>query len=326
MAVRFALSSLLFGAALGCAEDATSEGPDSGVGGRPPAEAQEVRIATFNARNLFNDRIDGEPGILDEAGSTPSTAVYQAKLRNTATLLAQLEAHVIVLQEIENRAVLDELAARSELGREYPHRYLVAGNDPRGIDVGLMSTLPIISQVSHRADLFPRTDLPDGPKYRYARDCIEVQLEVAGRSLHVLGVHFKAKSNDDPDKRLAEAQHTRLLADATLARDPEALVVVLGDFNDFPGSPPMNALDGAAPLLFTSAGRRLPNARAWTVESSSAPGGRALHDDLLTSPSLTGAYVNGSVHILHDAELSRELADLSDHAPVVASYYIEPPR
>ncbi len=306
----------------GSAQGGSTSGGTGGEFDGGPKVPTEVRIGTFNARNLFNDRIDGESWILDEQQSTLSSGEYQAKLRDSATLLSQLDADVIMLQEIENRAVLDDLADRPEMTRSYPYRYLIPGNDPRGIDVGFLSSRPIESQVSHKDDLFPRIDLPDGPKYRYARDCLEIHLRVAGRPLILLGVHFKAKSNDDPDKRLAEAQHTRFIADFLAEQEPEAAIAVLGDFNDFPGSPPMDAIDGSP--MYQSTGRRLPSSDAWSVFSSATGTGVALHDDVVANPLLGSYYVKDSARIIHDDELPQNLADLSDHAPVVGTFLIQP--
>jgi hypothetical protein len=137
-------------------------------------------------------------------------------------------------------------------------------------------------------------------------------------------VHFKAKVDDDPTKRLAEAQRTRLVADRLREDDPEVKVVILGDFNDFPGTPPMSAIEGAAPAdVFGSAGMLLPAQDAWTVKSSSAPGGLALHDDLRSSSWLQERIIKGSVTILHDEELASELRPVSDHAPVAVTYRID---
>ncbi|MEZ4232120.1 MAG: endonuclease/exonuclease/phosphatase family protein [Polyangiaceae bacterium] len=303
----------------GSSQGGTAQGGAAGGTAKVPTA---VRIGTFNVRNLFNDKIDGESWILDEPQSTPTTAEYLVKLGATASIVSRLDADVVMLQEVENREVLDDLAERPEIGRDYPYRHLLPGNDPRGIDIGLLSSLPIESRASHVDDYFGRTDVANGPQYKYARDCVEIHLRVAGRSLILLGVHFKAKSNDDPDKRLAEAQHTRFIADVLAEKDPEAAIVILGDFNDFPGSPPMDAIDGAP--RFESTGRRLPAGDAWSVFSSSTNTGVALHDDVVANPLLGSYYVQDTASILHDDQLPQNLADVSDHAPVVGTFLIQP--
>ncbi len=132
----------------------------------------------------------------------------------------------------------------------------------------------------------------------------------------MLGIHFRAKVADDPEHRLAEAQETRRIADRLLGNDPELGLVVLGDFNDDPGSPPLEALEGPEPPL-TSVVSTLPLAERWTT------GEAQLFDDLLVNPWLRAALRPDSVSVLHDDDLGAKLADVSDHAPVAASFRVE---
>lgn len=226
-------------------------------------------------------------------------------------------ADIIALQEVENDVTLAALAARSELKKTYPHKVLLPGNDPRGIDVALLSTVPVKSAISHKDDYFAGSTSA-GKKYKYSRDCLEVHLDLASGELVLLVVHFKAKVDDDPTKRLAEAEHTRGIADAIVAKNPAARVVILGDYNDFPGTPPITAIEGAAPQLYPSTASKLGATNAWTVEFN---GQKLLHDDQHTNPALTALLDGASVTILHDTDLpSKALQDATDHAPVVATY------
>jgi hypothetical protein len=54
--------------------------------------------------------------------------------------------------------------------------------------------------------------------------------------------HFKAKSGDDPPRRLAEAQASSRIVNEVALRLPDAVVLLGGDLNDTPGSPPLDAL------------------------------------------------------------------------------------
>ncbi|MCC6646471.1 MAG: endonuclease/exonuclease/phosphatase family protein [Polyangiaceae bacterium] len=305
------------GATGGAGDAGAGAGGGAGLGGRAGgAPVVPTRIATFNTENLFNDKIDGEPWVQGEADSTPTPAQYQTKLASVAKILALTKADVIALQEVENQAVLDALAARPELGKSFPTRVLVPGNDPRGIDVALLSIYPTVEVISHKDELFTGSTSM-GETYKFSRDCLEVHLAVDGVRLALLVSHFKAKTSDNPAKRLAEAQRTRAIADGVMAKYPNAAVIILGDFNDFPGSPPVDALQGAAPALFSSSALTLPPGDAWTASYN---GQARLHDDHRVNPLLDAARVPGSVVILHDAMLPKELAGTSDHAPVAATY------
>lgn len=275
-----------------------------------------VRVATFNAQNFFNDKIDGEPGVQDEASSTPTAAGYQTKLSSVAKILSLTKADVIALQEVENKAVLDDLAAQPDLGKSFPTRVLIPGNDPRGIDVALLSTFPTVDVISHKDEIFTGSTSM-GDMFKFSRDCLEVHLAINGVRLVVLVSHFKAKTSDNPAKRLAEAERTRAIADGATAKYPNAAVLIIGDFNDFPGSPPIDALQGAAPKLYTSAALTLPAGDAW---STTFNGQVKLHDDHRVNPLLEAMRVPGSTVILHDAMLPAGLSQVSDHAPVVSTY------
>ena len=302
------------GGAAGAAGQAGSGGSSAGAAGKGTVQ---VRVATFNAENLFNDKIDGEPGIQDEAMSTPTTAGYKAKLSAVSEILGLTGADVIALQEVENQAVLDDLSAQPGLTKNYPTRISIPGNDPRGIDVALLSTYPAVDVFTHKDELFTGSTAM-GDSFKFSRDCLEVHLAINGVRLVVLVSHFKAKLADNPAKRLAEAERTRAIANAASAKYPEAAVLIIGDFNDFPGSPPINALQGAAPDLYTSAALTRPAADQWSVTFN---GQQKLHDDHRVNALLEMRRVPGSTMILHDPMLpNKTLQQASDHAPVVSTY------
>ncbi len=309
------------GGASGAAGRAGGGGVAGGAGGGGGAGlagkgSVPVRIATFNAENFFNDKLDGEPRVQDEVSSTPSPTEYQTKLKSVARILALTKADIVALQEVENMAVLDDLAARPELEKAFSTRVLLPGNDPRGIDVALLSTYPTLEVTSHKDELFTGSTAM-GDSFKFSRDCLEVHLSINGSRLVMLVSHFKAKVSDNPAKRLAEAERTRAIADGLTAKYPGAMVLILGDFNDFPGTPPINALQGAAPNLYTSAALTLPAADAWSVTFN---GQTRLHDDHRVNGALEALRVAGSTTILHDAMLPPDLTKTSDHAPVVSTY------
>jgi endonuclease/exonuclease/phosphatase family metal-dependent hydrolase len=258
------------------------------------------------------------------AETIATTANYQTKLAGIASILKTINPDVVLLQEVEGPEVLADLTSQPQLAAAgYTQRILLQGNDPRGINIAALSRIPFTQIISHKDDKFAVAG-NSSTSYRYSRDCLELHAEVNGRHVVFLGVHFKAKVDDDPQKRLAEGQHTRYLASTLRKADPSTLVIILGDFNDFPGTPPMDAIEGAAPAeIFASVGSTVGAALAWTAVSSSAPGGKALHDDQRVSPDLFALLKAGSVTILHDTDLPKNLQSVSDHAPVAATYLIK---
>jgi endonuclease/exonuclease/phosphatase family metal-dependent hydrolase len=280
-------------------------GGGGGTGGE--VEPQPLKILNWNVRNFFNDVDDSD----DPDEPLPlSTSEWNEKRQAVAAVIAEMDPDVAILAEVENLAVLEDLAA--EVGKGHEHLALFKGNDPRGIDIAAMSRLPFDSTVTHAAESF-KLEGTSGPSFFYARDCLEAHVTFNGRRIALLGVHFKAKDNDDPDKRLAEAQHTRAIADALTGEDPELAVVILGDFNDLPASPPYQAVIGSP--AFTNAALESP-APQWTFDYM---GNLELVDHQIANPLLAGMLDASSAVIRHGADVDAA----SDHAPVMATYDVK---
>jgi predicted extracellular nuclease len=283
-----------------------------GSGGGPPA-GEPLRVLNWNARNFFNDIDDSTA----DGEEVVSAAEYQAKREAVADVLRALAPDVAVLQEIENLGVLEALNTM-HLEGAYPHAALVDSADPRGIDVAALSKIPFDNVVSHLGDMFTKVGT-NGPTYTFARDALELHLTVNGRHVVLIGVHFRSKGPpDDPDKRLAEAQHTRAIADGIAAADPTAAIAILGDFNDLPGSPPVNAVAGAGETAFDDVAMLLPSASRWTFNFN---GSLELVDHQMANSLLRGMLDESAVEIPHGPEIDAA----SDHAPIVATYRISRP-
>jgi endonuclease/exonuclease/phosphatase family metal-dependent hydrolase len=261
----------------------------------PAAPAQVVvRLATWNVHDLF-DEVDRRepPGALDEV---PSPAEVAARLEAVAAVLRRLDADVVLLQEVEDRSLLERLAARAG----YPEARLVEGNDPRGIDVALLSRLPVRRYESHAGEREPDGTL------RWPRDAVEAEVAAGGRTLVLVGSHLSSHLSDpDGARRARQAAGLRALADAAAAAAPGGLVVVGGDLND------EAAALALAPLLGDGAWRAaLPaaGAAAWTWSDGSR---RAALDHLALPAGQAEALLAARV------EGGADVAAASDHRPVV---------
>jgi predicted extracellular nuclease len=265
-----------------------------------------LRVMTFNTHNFFDDT-KNSPG---KQETVVTTAQYNDHRASVAAVIETIAPDVVMLQEIENLGVLEDLD--KTLGNTFPERQLFEGNDPRGIDIGILSKIKIDKAVSHAADKFKL--LGTQTTYSYARDCLEVHMTVGGKHVALLGVHFRSKGGDvaadDPDKRLAEAQHTRAIADEIAKADPSAEILVVGDFNDTTGSEAQKAVIAQNPT-YVDVAASVQGGWSYTYQ-----GQKALIDHMIGTPGLTGSLVAGSVTILHDADVSKA----SDHAPVAATF------
>lgn len=288
------------------------EGGGGGSGGFV-LTGEPLKVVTWNTRNFFDNQ-DNSTAVGEDV-LTP--AQYQAKKSAVGAVLRELDADVVVLQEVENLGILQALNDQ-ELGGAYVDQRLVDSNDPRGIDIGALSKIPFDDVVSHLNDTFVKEGT-NGPTYTYARDALELHLTHGGQRVVLIGVHFRSKgAPDDPDKRLAEAQHTRAIADEIAAADPTAAIAVLGDFNDLPGSPPVLAIQGSGEAVYDDVAMLAPQEDRWTYDYN---GALELVDHQMADPVLRARLDPASVTILH----GQMVEDASDHAPIMATYLLSAP-
>jgi endonuclease/exonuclease/phosphatase family metal-dependent hydrolase len=279
----------------------------AGCGAVPPAAprtaASALRVATWNVHDLF-DEVDRTAPPGDRDTVLPNAEV-EAKLERVARVLARADADVVVLEEVEDEPLLARLAATGPLAARGYAAHLRDGFDPRGIDVGVLARVAVGGYVHHLEDR-----APDGG-HLFSRDCVEVHLDVGGRPVVLLGNHLVSRLDPAADpRRRAQAAAVRAIADALSAADPAALVVVLGDLNDLPGSAALAPLlgDGAVVDL----GAALPPAEAWTW---SGGGERERIDYVLVprgaAPAVAGVAVLGG----------EDVAAASDHRPLVVDLW-----
>jgi len=202
-----------------------------------------LRLATFNVENLlmrcdfkragvvgaerkFNqvsnakdaDRVDAAFNVLSEDDRTL-----------TAQALAATRADVCALQEVENLVTLTAFHNRYVTrwaDRPYQERILHEGNDGRGIDVALLSRLPVRRHKSHAGETFGSLGLtpPKGKSARsrvFRRDCLEVDIVKDGRELTLYVCHFKSM------------QAVRRIIERRFAKPAEEDWIILGDLNDY---------------------------------------------------------------------------------------------
>ena len=292
----------------GSGAGSSSTASSGGSGGGGPA--QPLKVMNWNVQNLYNDVYDS--GIPDEQKA--STADYQEKLDDIAAVIKAMDPDVAVLQEVENMKVLEDLNAK--LGGVYKGLAHVDSNDPRSIDVVALGRTPFDAVVSHKDEPFVLAGT-NGPQYRFARDCVEMHVTVNGRHVVFLGVHFRSKGPpDDADKRLAEAQRTRAIADGIAAADPTAAIVVLGDFNDLPGSPPVRAVVGEGERAWKSVADEVPQGERWTFNYQ---GELELIDHQIANPVLASFLAPGGAVIRH----GKDVEAASDHSPLMATYLVK---
>ncbi|HZR20416.1 MAG TPA: endonuclease/exonuclease/phosphatase family protein [Verrucomicrobiae bacterium] len=197
------------------------------------ARGEVFRIATFNLENY-----------LDSAAGTRPAKSKESKAKIRESILA-LRPDVLAVEELGSASALLELRdSLREAGLDLEHwQLLVAGE--ADIHVGLLSRFPFSASRPHTNETF----LLDGRRFHVSRGFAEVDIQVnPAYRFTLIAAHLKSKRAsalaDEAQIRLEEARLLREKIDSVLTANPNANLVVLGDFNDTKDSESTKAILG----------------------------------------------------------------------------------
>lgn len=284
-----------------------ASGRKSGGRAAAPPRAPGFKIATWNLENFF----DGWDDPFREDEETEPSFVSEPRRQRIADALRLLDADVVCLQEVENRFALEEFVSQYLPDSGY-QAVLVEGNDGRGIDVALLSRLPVDSVTSYRHRRFPDAQ---GREQRFQRDFLRVRIGGAINA-DLFVVHFKSQQGGDGADvvREAEARAAVAILRAELDRDPQWRALVAGDFNEVAGQPAVELF--LQPRAAGGAG--LADACAGTDKTSYHREPYVSRIDyLMLTPALAAELKEATVV---DALPGADLRCCSDHFPVAARF------
>lgn len=318
----------------------------------------DLTVGTFNLNNLFSrwnfqsevprgttltQTLEFGPGAqarLRTFKGRVVTAKDDAATAAIAARILEMDVDVLAVQEVENIEALRTFN-REALGGLYPNAIVIEGNDPRLIDVGLLSKYPVGQVVSHQT----APDPAEPVRRIFGRDLLRADILTPSRSRRLLSIyntHMKSNFVDRTEHRTEEARaaarvraNDRRRRQAQVTRDliaaetrPNSRFVLLGDMNDDPDS------DHLAPMVDSSLGlvdalTEVSETRPSKAESlgpqpgprwtnrhkeSGQPPRHRLFDQIWLSPSLERR-LDGA----HIDRRTRHGGDGSDHDPAWVS-------
>jgi predicted extracellular nuclease len=221
--------------------------PDQAHGQKP---VKAITVAFYNLENIFdtiNDPITSDEEFTPTGANAWTWERYQEKLGNMSDVISQVGDEfikggptIIGLSEVENRGVLEDLIRTRALK---VNGYAIAhfeSPDRRGVDVALLYKKNEFLLVN--AVAVPM-NMPGKPDFK-TRDQLVVSGLVDKDTITVVVNHWPSRGNDET-YRLAAASVTRNIVDSLYHRNPDAIILVEGDFNDDPVDPSILKILGA---------------------------------------------------------------------------------
>lgn len=207
----------------------------------------------YNVENLFDcyhDTLKNDSDFLPDGAYKWTHSKYWRKLNAVGRGITLASTHgdslllpdIIGLCEVENDSVIFDITRRSLLrgaGYEY---FVTSSPDQRGIDVALLYQPVAFRPISHTS-----LRVATVPGMRPTRDILYVHGETLGGELHVFVMHAPSRSGGERASRpyrLAAAERLSQALDSLRGVAPAARILVMGDFNDYPGDPALEFLAG----------------------------------------------------------------------------------
>jgi endonuclease/exonuclease/phosphatase family metal-dependent hydrolase len=189
---------------------------------RPTPDKDAWWAMFWNVANLFDDVDDPKTEGRDK--SDPKELAE--RLRRIRSVVGRVNwgsgPDLLVLAEVESADLI-----RSIVGDGYEVVF-DRGKNSRGLNVGMATRLPVVSSEY----LDPKTT---------GRTMLHAVLKVEKQKLHVYGLHLKSKFNTateteatrtDEELRSQEAEFLRAHVSRILKSDPNAEILIMGDFNE----------------------------------------------------------------------------------------------
>jgi len=277
---------------------------------------ETLTIATYNVENY------GPANRMTDAGYRQDYPKPESEKKALRTVIRELNADLLVLQEMGGKPYLDEL--RQDLkaeGTDYPFAVLLEADDADR-HVALLSKRPLKSVVPHVNLEFGYF----GAKERVKRGLLEATIATTAGDVTIFGVHLKSRFTDRADdpmsaqRRIGEATAVRDRILERVADPGSARFLVLGDCNDTKDSKAVQRLlrRGKTPIaeLLAATDSR---GDTWTHDYRKEDSYSRV-DHILVSLALKTAVPGGAAHI-YDGPGVR---DASDHRPVSVTLELPP--
>ena len=201
-----------------------------------------IRIGSYNILNFFDQENDPAlEGEYDDFGNNPGPT-SDARCRELATVIRELDADVLALQEVESQAALEWF--NNKYLSDMNYKYVVSEEVGyyRGIEQSLLSRFPVKDITVWKNSDLTKLDRLGGGWTEIPSDVKEIEFQRSplcvtvtspeGYELTVFSIHHKAGRN--AWHRELEALQIMEYIGGMTQQNPHRNIAVIGDFNAQP--------------------------------------------------------------------------------------------
>lgn len=208
-------------------------------------QPERFRFAFYNVENLFhptNDSLKRDDEFTPDGERHWSFRKYwdkQYRLSKVILALGRWDQPVVVgMCELENRQVVEDLVHKTPL-KEFNYKIIhYESPDKRGIDVGMIYNADVFKPVFSKPIRVPLGGRP-------TRDILYVKGLLAGDTFHIFVNHWPSRYGGmmrTAPKRQIAANTLKHSMDSIYAKNKNAHIIAMGDYNDYPEDESMLSL------------------------------------------------------------------------------------
>lgn len=204
-------------------------------------------IAFYNLENLFDiydDELTNDNDFLPDSVKRWTPKRYNNKLRKLSFTISNIAIEktgkhpsIVGFAEVENKAVIEDLLLSKHL-QDLPYEYVHYNSpDERGIDVAFIYDATTFELLS--SEVFPVNIFEEDGTRDYTRDILLVTGKLEGYLTNFVVNHWPSRRDGAEEtayKRMIASEKVVEIIHNLKNDDPNARIVVMGDFNADPSS------------------------------------------------------------------------------------------
>jgi hypothetical protein len=202
-------------------------------------------VGFYNLENLFDTKNDT---LVRDDDRTPNGKYHwtssrlEIKLKNISKVITRINLELketewlgLGVCEVENFELLKALTTKSGILKNAGIIHFDSP-DLRGIDVGFLYNQSLFRPIHFQKQKVPL--LKDRAEIIYTRDLLVVSgIALESERIHFIITHWPSRSGGEKRsewRRKTASYYTRKAIDSINSREPQAKIIVMGDFNDDP--------------------------------------------------------------------------------------------